>query len=243
MSEFLEPFERMLTALFPTDRVRAIDGGADWADERAEIEQSGFLDALVPEGSGGAGLPLTEIAELWRAIGRNAAPLAIGETMIERAGLNDTGRALLIAAAISGAADRVLAMTVAYAGERSQFGKPIGRQQALQQQLAVMAEDCVAVRMAVELAAATDAPDALRVAAAKSVASAAAPRIANTAHAVHGAIGISAEYDLQLYTRRLHEWRATLGSETRWTRDLGHALLASHAPVLDWTRSRLFGEA
>jgi alkylation response protein AidB-like acyl-CoA dehydrogenase len=243
MSEFLEPFERMLTLLFPPDRVRAIDAEEGWEHERGEVEQSGFLDALVPETSGGAGLSLAETVELWRAIGCNAAPLGLGEAMIKRVGLGDTARALLVAAAISGAADRVLAMTVTYAGERSQFGKPIGRQQAIQQQLAVMAEDCVAVRMAVELAAASDAPDSLRVAAAKSVASAAAPRVANTAHGVHGAIGISAEYDLQLYTRRLHEWRAALGSETRWNRELGHAALASHAPVLDWTRARLFGES
>ena len=243
MSEFLEPFERMLAALFPPDRVRGIDAGDDWQRELSEIEQSGFLDALLPEDSGGAGLSLADVAELWRAIGRNAAPLGIGGAMIERGGLADTARALLAAAAISGAADRVLAMTVAYAGERVQFGKPIGRQQALQQQFAVMAEDCVAVRMAVELAAASDVPEPLRVAAAKSVASAAAPRVANTAHAVHGAIGISAEYDLQLYTRRLHEWRLGLGSETRWNRELGHAVLVSHAPVLDWTRARLFGES
>ena len=45
------------------------------------------------------------------------------------------------------------------------------------------------------------------------------------------------------FTRRLHEWRSALGSETRWNCDLGRALLASHAPVLDWTRSRLFGES
>jgi alkylation response protein AidB-like acyl-CoA dehydrogenase len=243
MSEFLEPFERMITSLFPPDRVRAIDAGGEWDRELGDIEQSGFLDAMVAESSGGAGLSLADAVDLWRAIGRNAAPLGIGEAMIERAGLGVFARALLLAAAISGAADRVLAMTVAYAGERSQFGKPIGRQQAIQQQLAVMAEDCVAVRMAVELAAATDAPDPLRVAASKSVASTAAPRIANTAHGVHGAIGISAEYDLQLYTRRLHEWRMGLGSETRWNRELGHALLVSHAPALDWTRARLFGEA
>jgi alkylation response protein AidB-like acyl-CoA dehydrogenase len=243
VSEYLEPFERMITTLFPPGRTRAIDAGGDWGRELGEIGQSGFLDALVTEEAGGAGLSLADAVELWRAIGRNAAPLGIGEVMIERAGLGETARALLHAAAISGAADRVLDMTAAYAGERVQFGKPIGRQQAIQQQLAVMAEDCVAVRMAVELAAAGDTPDPLRVAAAKSVASAAAPRIANTAHAVHGAIGISAEYDLQLYTRRLHQWRAALGSETRWNRDLGHAVLVSHAPVLDWTRARLFGEA
>jgi hypothetical protein len=239
MEELLEPFERMLGQLFPPARVREIDRGGAWDSELAEVEASGFLDALES-------LPLSAVAPLWRALGRHAAPLAIGEVMIERAAFSDKAReasiALLLAAVISGASDKVLAMTAAYAGERAQFGKPIGRQQAIQQQLAVMAEDCVSVRMAVELAAATDAPDPLRAAAAKAVASAAAPRIANTAHGVHGAIGISAEYDLQLYTRRLHEWRLAGGSESRWTRELGHSLLASHAPVLDWTRARLFGE-
>src|SRR3546814_5097152 len=44
------------------------------------------------------------------------------------------------AALISGAADRVVTMTASYANERVQFGKPIGRQQALQQNMAVMAE-------------------------------------------------------------------------------------------------------
>ncbi|WP_210413460.1 acyl-CoA dehydrogenase family protein [Altererythrobacter sp. TH136] len=243
MTEFLEPFERMLTLLFPADRVRAIDAGAEWQHEREEVEQSGFLDALVLETAGGAGMSVADAAQLWRALGRNAAPIAIGEAMVARAGLCAEAEVLLLAAALSGAADRVLAMSAAYAGERSQFGKPIGRQQALQQQLAVMAEDCVAIRLAVELAAAGEPPDRLRIAVAKSVASSAAPRIANAAHAVHGAIGISAEYDLQLYTGRLHEWRAALGSETRWNRELGHALLVSHAPVLDWTRARLFGES
>ena len=42
-------------------------------------------------------------------------------------------------------------MTAAYANERIQFGKPIGKQQALQQQMAVMAEDMVACRIAAQL--------------------------------------------------------------------------------------------
>ena len=33
MSEFLEPFERMLGQLFPPDRVRAIDAGGTWDAE------------------------------------------------------------------------------------------------------------------------------------------------------------------------------------------------------------------
>jgi acyl-CoA dehydrogenase len=240
MDELTEPFERMLGQLFPPARVRAIDGGGTWDEEHAEIDRSGFLDAL-------GSLSCAEVTSLWRAIGRHAAPLAIGEAMIARASPTTeesaASHALLLAAAISGAADKALEMTAAYAGERTQFGKPIGRQQAIQQQLAVMAEDCVSVRLAVEVAGGEATwPEALRAAAAKAIASAAAPRIANTAHCVHGAIGISAEYDLQLYTRRLHEWRLAGGAEGRWNREIGHAMIASHAPVLDWTRARLFGE-
>lgn len=235
MSEIADQFDRMLARLFPPARVRAIDGGDAWDAERAEIEGSGFLDALP------SGLPLADVVPLWTALGRHAAPLAIGEAMIDRGALAGEARALLPAAAISGAGDRVLDMTVAYAGERSQFGKPIGRQQAIQQQLAVMAEDCVAVRLAVALASEGEL-DPLRIASAKSVASAAAARISNTAHAVHGAIGISSEYDLQLYTRRLHEWRLQEGAESHWNRRIGQAMLASQSDALGFVRTALFGE-
>ena len=84
MTEFLEPFERMLTLLFPADRVRAIDAGAEWQHEREEVEQSGFLDALVPETAGGAGVSLADAAQLWRALGRNAAPIAIVPAAVTR---------------------------------------------------------------------------------------------------------------------------------------------------------------
>ena len=71
-----------------------------------------------------------------------------------------------------------------------------------------MAEDAVAARIASQLGSAGAFPPALAAAAtAKSVAGKAAARIAASAHAVHGAIGISEEHDLQLFTRRLHAWR------------------------------------
>ena len=139
---------------------------------------------------------------------------------------------------IAGAADRLVEMTAAYANERIQFGKPIGRQQALQQTMAVMAEDAVAARIASQLGCAGAFPPALAAAAtAKSVASKAAARIAASAHAVHGAIGISEEFDLQLYTRRLHEWRLADGSETYWNRLLGAARLADDGGSVDYVRA------
>lgn len=240
-NELLEPFERMLAELFPPARVRAIDAGDPGTAEWAAIEQSGFLDALAAEDAGGAGLSLAEVIPLLMALGRHAVPLPVGETMLERCGPSDTATAMAVlrAAQIAGAGDRVLAMSVAYANERVQFGKPIGRQQAVQQQLAMMAEDVVAVRLAVQLAAARGWPSPEAAAVAKSIAAQAAPRIANIAHAVHGAIGISAEYDLQLYTRRLHQWRRDGGAETHWNRQLGAAVLAAPESAVDWIRVNL----
>ena len=83
--------------------------------------------------------------------------------------------------------------------------------------------------------------DPALAATAKSITSAAAARVANTAHAVHGAIGISEEHDLQLYTRRLHDWRLAWGSESYWNAVLGSARLGESAPSVDWVRGRLFG--
>src|SRR3546814_10685119 len=92
-----------------------------------------------------------------------------------------------------------------------------------------MAEQTVAARMAVELACAAGLPLALAPAAtAKIVASAAAPTIAATAHAVHGAIGISAEHDLHLFTRRLHGWRMEHRSEEH-TSELQSLMRTSYA--------------
>lgn len=265
-SELLDPFERMLESLFPPERVRAIEHGDVSTSAWNEVANSGFLDALVPDEHGGAGLSLNDVVPLWLALGRHAVPLPIAETMVVRAldaaeereasngplSLADCtaeppcGRdalaGLVRAATIAGAASRLLDMTIAYANERLQFGRPIGKQQAVQQQLAVMAQDVVAVRLMVETACATADPWPTREAAActKSCASLAAPRIAGIAHAVHGAIGISEEYDLQLFTRLLHGQRLADGSESLWNRELGEGLLASHASVLDHLRDKVF---
>ncbi len=156
----------MLAEVFPPERVRAIEAGEGPDAAMEAVEQSGFLDALVDESAGGAGLEMGDVAPLWMALGRHAVPIGVGEAMIVRAtGDNEAEKretcagALLQAALIAGAAGRLLDMAVAYANERVQFGKPIGKQQALQQNLAVMAQDVVAVRLAVELAASKGWPE------------------------------------------------------------------------------------
>ena len=137
--------------------------------------------------------------------------------------------ALITATSMAGALERLLAMTLQYANDRTQFGKAIGKFQAVQQQLAVLAEQAFAARMAAELACADTGlhPQRLRAAVAKARAAEAAEKAVAIAHAVHGAIGVTAEFDLQLVTRRLQEWRGDHGSASFWYAELGRALVAA----------------
>ncbi|MEO8248531.1 MAG: acyl-CoA dehydrogenase family protein [Burkholderiales bacterium] len=137
--------------------------------------------------------------------------------------------AVLWSAMLAGAMVRVLDLTVVYANERTQFGRPIGKFQAIQQNLAEIAELVHASAMAAEMAARAGMPKKgdLLAAVAKARTSAAVGRVATVAHAVHGAMGITAEYPLHLWTRRLHEWRLDFGSETLWRTRIGHSLLSN----------------
>jgi len=138
------------------------------------------------------------------------------------------GAAIRIAQ-IAGASRRALTLSVGYANDRVQFGKPIGKFQALQQNLAVAAEWSAMATMAARLAMADPGVrlDADRVAACREVACTAALQVAEVAHAVHGAIGVTAEYDLQLFTRRLKQWAAEFGSARYWAGRLGASLVAA----------------
>jgi len=149
-----------------------------------------------------------------------------------------TLQACVVAAQMAGALGSVLERTLRYANERQQFGRPIGKFQAIQHQLAMMSEHVCAARMAAQLGCSgTGAlPDRLRVATAKARCSEAALAVSESAHAIHGAIGFTEEYDLQLYTRRLHAWRQTAGSETYWHDVAGQALIAHAGGSLDLIR-------
>ena len=153
-----------------------------------------------------------------------------------------TFSAAIHAAALAGAMNRVFAMTLQYCNERSQFGKSIGKFQAVQHQLSVMAEHVAAAGIAAELAFAGSGRVPLRLpsAIAKARTSMAVTLVAATAHALHGAIGVTEEYDLQLSTRRLHEWRMIDGAETYWNRIVGQALLAQeNVSVSEFVRATI----
>lgn len=144
------------------------------------------------------------------------------------------GGAFLRTAQIAGALDAALALSIHYANERVQFGKPIGKFQAVQQALAVFAEEAAAVNCAGEAAArAIDAGDAsFEVGAAKLRANMAAAMGAATAHQVHGAIGFTHEHVLHRFTRRLIAWRSEFGGEGFWARRIGAGVCARGADAL-----------
>lgn len=123
----------------------------------------------------------------------------------------------------AGALDAALALAVGYVNDRKQFGKPLGKLQAVQQALAVFACEAAATNSAaVGVAQALDRGDSsFEVAAAKLRANMAAGVGTAIAHQVHGAIGFTHEYDLHPLTRRLWSWRSEYGSEQFWSKALG----------------------
>ena len=108
--------------------------------------------------------------------------------------------ALLRALQMTGAMRRVLELSVQYANEREQFGRPIGKFQAVQQQLSVAAGQVAAASAAAEFAARRIiSPHALyAVATAKARVGEAAGVVAAVGHQVHAAMGFTQEHTLHL---------------------------------------------
>jgi acyl-CoA dehydrogenase len=126
---------------------------------------------------------------------------------------------------IGGALSEMLELTLSYANERQQFGKPIGKFQAIQQQVAVLASDVAAAAAAVSaaVAGAEKGPAAFEIAAASIRVCDAISQSASIAHQVHGAMGVTHEHPLHFYTRRLWAWRDEIGDEFCNARAIGMA--------------------
>lgn len=131
--------------------------------------------------------------------------------------------ALFRAVAMAGALERVLELTVNYAKERVQFGRPIGKFQAVQQQVAALASHVAAsnavAQAAIDAAAAGPAP--FEIAAAKARIGDAVRVSTAIAHQVHGAMGFACEYPLRRSTCRLWAWRDEFGTEAEWASWIG----------------------
>lgn len=119
-------------------------------------------------------------------------------------------------------------LALQYAQDRKQFGKPISQFQVVQSYLAEMAAEVCAVAVAhdVAVAGAASGRGWGDVAVAKVRAGQAARVVTRLAHQIHGAIGMTHEYPLHVWTRRLWAWREEFGAEAHWAGELGRSLLA-----------------
>ena len=206
----------------------------------ATFEAAGFGQLLTPESQGGFGGDWGDAVAVLRQVGYHqpgldGAALIVGDAELDRA--------LATVALIGGALQRAMEMAIDHANTRVQFGKPLGKQQAVQQSLALLAEDVAAVAVAAQAAArARDKGNAaFEIACAKLRANRAAGAGAAIAHQVHGAIGFTTEYPLHLYTRKLTEWRSAFGNDAVWAERVGTFAVA-HGGAGLWTEITRRGE-
>ncbi|MFZ2964648.1 MAG: acyl-CoA dehydrogenase family protein, partial [Rhodoglobus sp.] len=142
-----------------------------------------------------------------------------------------SGNVLALARVVQmgGALENLLNLTVRYAQERVQFGRPIGRLQIIQQHIAEIAGEVAAAAAAADSAITAHGTDGARWATGVAkvrcgIASGVATRLA---HQVLGAIGFTQEHPLQLLTRRLWSWRDEQGTEQEWATEIGRTATES----------------
>lgn len=204
------------------DTARAVFAEAAAAG-MAPVEAAGFALLLLPEADGGFGGDWSDVDAVLQIAGVLVPDLPVAELI--------ASEALRPAAAVSlmaGAMGRALALSINHVNMRQQFGRPLGKFQAVQQSLAAMACEVRAVEAATAaLAARLDAvnldPSAadFEIAAAKLRANRAVGVVTSIAHQVHGAIGFTAEYDLHRVTLPMMRWRSAYGNDAYWAARLG----------------------
>lgn len=142
--------------------------------------------------------------------------------------------AILRAQQMAGALERALDFGLIYANERQQFGRPIGKFQAVQHMLAEAAGHYAAATAAADQAAEAWGGSDVEFAAAlaKARIGEAAGKVAEIIHQVHGAMGFTQEHLLHFFTRRLWSWRDECGNEAYWQDILGRRIVRQGGEAL-----------
>ena len=135
--------------------------------------------------------------------------------------------ALARSAQVVGGMDRVLEIVVTHVTERTQFGRPVGRFQAVQHLVADIAMEAALARSATDAAVAraaasewSDPGMLFAVGVAKSCVGHAASVVVRGAHQLLGAIGTTLEHELHLLTKPILCRRSEFGSVHEWEQTL-----------------------
>ncbi|MEU3914673.1 acyl-CoA dehydrogenase [Streptomyces sp. NPDC029721] len=160
--------------------------------------------------------------------GAGGEPLAAGPAVSAAAGVAARWARLLTAAQCLGVGEALLARTVEYVKQRTQFGVPVGSFQAVKHRLADTLLDLEFARPLL-WAAALSLSDG-DVAAAKLTAGEAAYAAARTALQLHGAVGYTEELDLSLWLRRARPLRDAWGGPSQCRAEVVRSLPAPSGP-------------
>ena len=229
MSESRRMLAEMADPLFAElgpDATEEIDG--------ARIDELGLPLLLVPESEGGFGGDCLDALTVFRLAGYHALGIDLPAQIVGRVAEAGSSRQFALmafarTAQIAGALDAALALSVGYVNERRQFGRPLGKFQAVQQALAGFAGEAAANCAAVGAAQALDRDDAaFEIAAAKLRANRAVEIGTTVAHQVHGAIGFTQEYGLHL-DKAAVAMAFEFGNDAYWSRELGSKVVAAGA--------------
>jgi alkylation response protein AidB-like acyl-CoA dehydrogenase len=169
----------------------------------------GFVAAAVPRAAQGV-----RIAPLKTMTGEKLAQLVLDNVSVAKGEVIElpsleafSNRATVLECAyLVGLIEKDFEITVEYAKQRVAFGRPIGAFQAIQHKAADMVTDLDGMRFITYRAAAAisdgDRSANLKVAMAKAWCSEASRRVVAHGQQIHGAIGFTKEYTIQLYFRR-----------------------------------------
>ena len=235
----------------PHDRIAlAADGTLNGAARSVPFASATEYVAVLAESSSGLAVALVATKDCRVTAGRSLAgdpsdtiafdhvkPLQIASapTGLDRDALMLMG-SVIRAVETAGALEAILAMAVSYANERVAFERPIGKFQAVQQNLARLAGE-VAAALAVSGSAADAMANAdtiddavfLEAASAKIRCAEAAQEGSAIAHQVFGAIGFTKEHVLHRFTLRMLGWRDDFGNESHWAAELGRRVARAGA--------------
>lgn len=142
----------------------------------------------------------------------------------------ESAGSLIVAAAMVGAMARQIELSISYANTRQQFGRPIGKFQAIQHLIANAASEHVVAQAALSAAVYgknSEASNPLLWQAAKVQAGRAATIVSAMAHQVFGAIGYTEEHELHLYSKRLWAWRDEWGHQGQLEISIGQGACRS----------------
>ncbi|WP_213575693.1 acyl-CoA dehydrogenase family protein [Rhodococcus sp. USK13] len=142
---------------------------------------------------------------------------------------------------ICGALERILDLGIAHVTERHQFGRPIGKFQAVQELISRSAGLVTTAKAATAHAAAVVAQEGfdadssrIAVSIAKIQAGRAATVVSRDIHQAHGAIGFTLDHQLRHFTTRALAWNRDFGTSTQWSKELGRRALGSGMSVWEF---------